>query len=84
MFNVIAKKKFRLIWLNSEGKKKRNWVVKLSETSFLVLRKDGTPKVTSNKDTDNYMVIIPDPGFELKPATMNLTYAELELAGDER
>ena len=37
------------------------------------------PKEKSTKTTDNYEIIMPDPGFKLKPAIMNKTYAELEL-----
>ena len=72
-------KVFQLTWTNPKGQKQRNWVKQLSKNSFQVLRKDGMPKETSTKTTDKYELLIPDPGFKLKRAIMNNTYAEMEL-----
>ena len=76
---ATKKKIFQLTWTNPKGKKQKNWVKQLSKNSFQVLKKDGGPKETSTKTTDKYEIIIPDPGFKLKPAKVNKTYAELEL-----
>jgi len=76
---ATKKKIFQLIWTNPKGKKQKNWVKQLSKNSFQQLKKDGMPKETSTKTTDKYEIIIPDPGFKLKPAVMNNKYAELEL-----
>ena len=76
---ATKKKVFQLTWINPKGKKQRNWVKQLSKNSFQVLRKDGMPKETSTKTTDKYEIIMPDPGFKLKRAIMNNTYAEMEL-----
>ena len=76
---ATKKKVFQLTWTNPKGKKQKNWVKQLSKNSFQILKKDGMPKETSTKTTDKYEIIIPDPGFKLKPAKVNKTYAELEL-----
>jgi hypothetical protein len=76
---ATKKKIFQLIWTNPKGKKQKNWVKQLSKNSFQVLKKDGGPKETSTKTTDKFSIIMPDPGFKLKPAAMNNKYAELEL-----
>ena len=76
---ATKKKVFQLTWTNPKGKKQKNWVKQLSKDSFQVLKKDGMPKETSTKTTDIYEIIIPDPGFKLKPAKVNKTYAEMEL-----
>jgi len=77
---ATKKKIFQLTWTNPKGKKQKNWVKQLSKGSFQQLKKDGSPKWSSTKSTDNFTILIPDKGFKLKPAVMNNKYAELELS----
>jgi len=76
---ATQKEIFQITWTNAKGKRQRNWVKRLSENSFQVLRKDGSPRERLLKGNIDYTIIMPDKGFRLKPAAMNNTYAELEL-----
>ena len=77
---VPHKDTYKLSWDNGR-KVVTNWVRKLSPTSYMVLRKDGSPLELKVKGglSQKMLVLAKEDIKKLQPAVMNKQYAELEV-----